>query len=112
MLMRNLTTTAHPAFAQAVQNVATPASIKHTMGAYLPTVTYTDAKQFQHTGCNERPEPVGGRPSTTSCSRCSDGSIQFTKPTSARARAARIARHRLPHHGRVLEGRWLARTST
>jgi hypothetical protein len=52
MLMRNLTTTAHPAFAQAVQNIATPASIKHTMGAYLPTVTYTDAKQFQHTGCN------------------------------------------------------------
>ena len=26
--------------------------MKSTMGAYLPTVTYTDAKQFQHTGCN------------------------------------------------------------
>jgi len=52
MLMRNLTTTAHPAFAQPAQNIAAPASIKHTMGAYLPTVTYTDAKQFQHTGCN------------------------------------------------------------
>ena len=52
VIMRNLTTTAHPAFAQAVQNVATPASIEHTMGAYLPTVSYTDARQFQHTGCN------------------------------------------------------------
>jgi hypothetical protein len=52
ILLRNLTTTAHPAFPQAVQNVATPATVKSTMGAYLPTVTYTDAKQFQHTGCN------------------------------------------------------------
>jgi hypothetical protein len=52
ILLRNLTTTAHPAFPQAVQNVATPASLKSTMGAYLPTVTYTDAAKFQHTGCN------------------------------------------------------------
>lgn len=52
VLLRNLTTTAKPAFANAVQNIATPATVKSTMGAYLPTVTYTDAKQFQHTGCN------------------------------------------------------------
>ena len=37
---------------EAVQNIATPAIVKSTMGAYLPTVTYTDAAQFQHTGCN------------------------------------------------------------
>jgi hypothetical protein len=34
-----------------VQNVSTPAAVKSTMGAYLPTVSYTDAKQFQHHGC-------------------------------------------------------------
>jgi hypothetical protein len=52
ILLRNLTTTAHPAFPGAVQNVATPASLKSTMGAYLPKVTYTDAAKFRHTGCN------------------------------------------------------------
>lgn len=52
ILLRNLTTTAHPAFPHAVQNIATPDAVKSTMGAYLPTVTYTNAKQFQHTGCN------------------------------------------------------------
>jgi hypothetical protein len=52
ILLRNLTTTAHPAFPEAVQNITTPASVNSTMGAYLPTVTYTDAKQFPHTGCN------------------------------------------------------------
>jgi len=52
ILIRNLTTTAHPAFPNAVQNIATPARVKSTMGSYLPTVTYTDAAQFKHTGCN------------------------------------------------------------
>ncbi len=52
IIVRNLTTTAHPAFPHAVQNIATPATVKSTMGAYLPTVTYTNAKRFQHTGCN------------------------------------------------------------
>jgi hypothetical protein len=52
ILLRNLTTTAHPAFPQAVQNIATPAAVQHTMGAYLPTVTYTDAAKFNHTGCH------------------------------------------------------------
>ncbi len=52
MLLRNLTTTAHPAFRNAIQNINTPATVKSTMGSYLPTVTYTNAKQFQHTGCN------------------------------------------------------------
>lgn len=51
IIVRNLTTTAHPAFPNAVQNIATPGAVKSTMGAYLPTVTYTDAKQFQHIGC-------------------------------------------------------------
>jgi hypothetical protein len=51
LLLRNLTTTAHPAFPHAVQNVSTPAAVKSTMGAYLPSVSYTDAKQFQHHGC-------------------------------------------------------------
>jgi hypothetical protein len=51
LILRNLATTAHPAFKNAIQNIATPATVKSTMGAYLPTVTYTDAKQFQHTGC-------------------------------------------------------------
>jgi hypothetical protein len=52
ILLRNLTTTAHPAFPAAVQNIATPATVKQTMGAYLPTVTYTDAMKFTQTGCN------------------------------------------------------------
>jgi hypothetical protein len=52
IILRNLTTTAHPAFPHEVQNITTPARVKQTMGAYLPTVTYTDAAQFQHTGCN------------------------------------------------------------
>jgi hypothetical protein len=52
VLIRNLTTTAHPAFPNAVQNVAPPATVKSTMAAHLPTVTYTDAAQFQHTGCS------------------------------------------------------------
>jgi hypothetical protein len=51
VLLRNLTTTAHPAFPDAVQNIASPATVKSTMGAYLPKVTYTDRAQFQHTGC-------------------------------------------------------------
>jgi hypothetical protein len=51
LIMRNLSTTAHPAFPHAIQNIATPAAVKSTMGAYLPTVSYTDAKQFQHHGC-------------------------------------------------------------
>jgi hypothetical protein len=51
LLLRNLTTTATPAFPEAVQNIATPATVKSQMGAYLPKVTYTDAAQFQHTGC-------------------------------------------------------------
>jgi len=52
ILLRNLTTTAHPAFRNAVQNITTPATVKQTMGSYLPTVTYTDAAKFKHTGCN------------------------------------------------------------
>jgi hypothetical protein len=52
LVMRNLATTAHPAFKNAVQNIATPASVKSTMGAYLPTVTYTTAAKFQKHGCN------------------------------------------------------------
>jgi hypothetical protein len=52
LIMRNLSTRAHPAFPNAIQNIGTPASVKSTMGPYAPTVTYTDAKQFQHTGCN------------------------------------------------------------
>jgi hypothetical protein len=52
LLLRNLTTTAHPAFPNAVQNITTPATVKRTMGAYLPTVSYTDAAKFTHTGCN------------------------------------------------------------
>jgi hypothetical protein len=51
MIMRNLATTAHPAFKSAVQNIANPASVKHVMGAYLPTVTYTTAAKFQQHGC-------------------------------------------------------------
>jgi hypothetical protein len=52
ILLRNLTTTAHPAFPNAVQNITTPATVKQTMGPYLPTVTYTDAAKFKHLGCN------------------------------------------------------------
>jgi hypothetical protein len=52
LIMRNLATTAHPAFKHAIQNINTPATVKSTMGLYLPTVTYTAAKQFQHTGCS------------------------------------------------------------
>jgi hypothetical protein len=49
--MRNLTTTAHPAFPHAVQNVVDPTKVKQTMGPYLPTVTYTTAAKFQKHGC-------------------------------------------------------------
>jgi hypothetical protein len=52
LLLRNLTTTAHPAFPNAVQNIDTPATVKKTMGAYLPTTTYTDAATFEHAGCH------------------------------------------------------------
>jgi hypothetical protein len=52
MILRNLATTAHPAFKSAVQNIADPTTIKHVMGAYLPTVTYTTAAKFQQHGCN------------------------------------------------------------
>lgn len=51
LIMRNLATTAHPAFKSAVQNIATPGTVKSTMGAYLPTVTYTTAAKFQQHGC-------------------------------------------------------------
>ncbi len=51
LIMRNLATTAHPAFESAVQNIADPSTIKHVMGAYLPTVTYTTAAKFQKQGC-------------------------------------------------------------
>jgi hypothetical protein len=52
LIMRNLATTAHPAFRNAIQNIATPAQVSSTMGPYLPTVTYTDSARFQHSGCN------------------------------------------------------------
>lgn len=51
IILRNLATTAHPAFRSAVQNITNPATIKQTMGAYLPTVTYTTAAKFQKHGC-------------------------------------------------------------
>jgi hypothetical protein len=51
LIVRNLSTTAHPAFKSAVQNIASSATVKRTMGAYLPTVTYTTAAQFQKHGC-------------------------------------------------------------
>ena len=51
LVMRNLTTTAHPAFRSAVQNIANPATIKQVMGAYLPAVSYTTAAKFQKHGC-------------------------------------------------------------
>jgi hypothetical protein len=51
LIMRNLATTAHPAFPNAVQDVADPAKLKQVMGPYLPTVTYTTATQFQKFGC-------------------------------------------------------------
>jgi hypothetical protein len=51
MIMRNLATTAHPAFRSAVQNIADPAKVKSVMGAYLPKVTYTTAAKFQSHGC-------------------------------------------------------------
>ncbi len=54
MVLRNLATTDHPAFRNAVQNVADPAKIKDVMGAYLPTVTYTTAARFQRRGCKTR----------------------------------------------------------
>ena len=51
LILRNLSTTAHPAFPHAIQNINTPSTVRSTMGAYLPTVKYTDAAKFQHTGC-------------------------------------------------------------
>jgi hypothetical protein len=51
LILRNLATTAHPAFPNAIQNIATPADVKSTMGPYQPTVSYTDAAKFKHTGC-------------------------------------------------------------
>jgi hypothetical protein len=51
LIMRNLATIAHPAFASAVQNIADPTKIKQDMGAYLPTVSYTTAAKFQQRGC-------------------------------------------------------------
>jgi hypothetical protein len=51
ILMRNLATTAHPAFKSAVQNIANPATVKQVMGPYLPTVTYTTAAQFAKQRC-------------------------------------------------------------
>jgi hypothetical protein len=51
MIMRNLATTAHTAFPHSVQDIASPSTIKQTMGAYLPTVTYMTASQFEKRGC-------------------------------------------------------------
>jgi hypothetical protein len=51
LIIRNLATTAHPAFKNAVQNIASPATVKQTMGAYLPTVSYMTASQFEKHGC-------------------------------------------------------------
>jgi hypothetical protein len=51
LIMRNLATTAHPEFKNAIQNITTPGAVKSTMGPYLPSVTYTDRAQFQHSGC-------------------------------------------------------------
>jgi hypothetical protein len=49
--MRNLATTAHTAFPHSVQDIKAPGAVKSTMGAYLPTVTYTTAAKFQKQGC-------------------------------------------------------------
>jgi hypothetical protein len=51
LILRNLATIAHPAFKNAIQNIATPATVASQMGPYLPRVTYTDRAQFQHKGC-------------------------------------------------------------
>ena len=51
LIIRNLATVAHPAFPSAVQNITDPAKVKSTMGPYLPTVTYTTARQFQKHSC-------------------------------------------------------------
>lgn len=51
LILRNLDTDANPAFLEAIQNIATPATVSSTMGPYLPTVTYMDAAQFEHKGC-------------------------------------------------------------
>jgi hypothetical protein len=51
LILRNLATTAHTAFPHSVQDIATPGAVKQTMGAYLPTVTYTTTAQFQKHGC-------------------------------------------------------------
>ena len=51
LIMRNLATTAKTAFPHSVQDVSSPTTIKHVMGAYLPTVTYTTAAKFQQRGC-------------------------------------------------------------
>ena len=51
LIMRNLATTAHTAFPHSVQDVASPSAVKKTMGAYLPTVTYMRAAQFEKSGC-------------------------------------------------------------
>ena len=40
-----------PGVQNAVQNIVTPATVKQTMGAYLPTVSYTTAAKFQTHGC-------------------------------------------------------------
>jgi hypothetical protein len=51
ILIRNLATTAHTAFPHSVQDITSPNAVKQTMGAYLPTVTYTTAAKFQKQGC-------------------------------------------------------------
>jgi hypothetical protein len=51
IIMRNLATTAHTAFPHSVQDITNPNAVKQTMGAYLPTVTYTTAAKFQKQGC-------------------------------------------------------------
>ena len=35
----------------SVQDITSPAAVEQTMGAYLPTVTYTTAAKFQKQGC-------------------------------------------------------------
>jgi hypothetical protein len=55
MIMRNLATRSTAStFPEAVQNVPVPGAEKRSMGAYLPTVSYTDRAHFQTGGCDGR----------------------------------------------------------
>jgi hypothetical protein len=51
IILRNLATTAHTAFPHSVQDITAPGAVKSTMGAYLPTVRYMTASQFEKQGC-------------------------------------------------------------